>query len=446
MNQTAESGKEEAAALENQGSPSRIPHSLKKRDMVSIQEEGLRWTVAHAYEGSPFYRALFDGAGVRTENIRGLADLVRLPLVTAEDLSKDYPLPLLSVPAEDVARVHSSSGATGLRKILAYTKRDLDYWTELFARSLEVAGVGRGDRVQIAAGFGIWTAGAGFQEACEAVGAMAIPVGSGNLDLQCRFLADLKPTVICSTASMALLLAEEAGRRRLSGTLSVRKLIQGGERCNDAMRRRISQLLGTEEIFDLTGMTELYGPGMGIECRCHSGIHYWSDAYILEILDPKTLKPVPEGQIGEMVITSLKKEATPLIRYRTRDLTRLVPGKCACGLPFPRHDRLMGRDDDMFVFRAVNIYLGQIEEILSSFKGISSEYSVVLERKYGKDFMTVKVERDPAGDPLKDERIEAEIAHRFKNLVLVTVDVQIVDYMTLPRSEGRTVRVSDERS
>ncbi len=423
-----------------------LPPGLSRKDLVRIQEEGLRLTVERAHAGSAFYRERLKNAGIGPGDIKSLRDLARLPLTDAADLASDYPLPLLSVPVEDVARVHSSSGTTERRKIFAYTQKDLADWRDLFARSLEIAGVGRGDRVQIAAGFGIWTAGAGFQEACESVGAMAIPVGSGNLDLQCRFLIDLKPTVICSTASMALLLAEEAGRRRLTGQLSVRKMIQGGERFTEAMRRRVRDLLGVEDIYDLSGMTELYGPGMGIECSQHSGIHYWSDAYILEILDPKTLKPVPEGTIGEMVVTSLKKEATPLIRYRTHDLTRLVPGKCACGLPFPRHDRLMGRDDDMFVFRAVNIYPGQIEEILSSFRVLSSEYNVILERKYGRDFMTILVERDPEADPLKDENVEAEISHRIKSLVLVSVEVRVVDYASLKRSEGRPVRVFDRRS
>lgn len=414
-------------------------------ERAALQEAGFLKTFAHVWEHSPFYRRKFEKAGITPEKIRSLSDLQKLPFTSAVDLIEEYPLPLLSVPLDEVARVHSSSGATDRRKILAYTGKDLADWNELFARSLRVAGVGRGDRVQIAAGFGIWTAGAGFQEACETVGAFAIPVGSGNLDLQCRFLLDLKPTVICATASMALLLAEEAGRRGLKGRLSVKKLIQGGERCPDAMRRRISELLGVEEIFDITGLTELYGPGMGIECSAHSGIHYWSDAYLLELIDPKTLKAVKKGEIGEMVVTTLHKEATPLIRYRTHDLTRFVPGLCSCGLDFPRHDRLIGRDDDMFVVRAVNVYPGQIEEILSGFSGLSSEYNIILERRYGKDFMTVMVERDPAGDVLKDERIEAEISHTIKNHVLVSVDVKVVDFASLPRSEGRVVRVFDKR-
>ena len=414
-------------------------------DLQAVQIEGLRWTVRHAHEGSPFYRARLGRAGVDPGGIRSLEDLQRLPFTTAGDLMEGYPLPLRSVPVEDIARIHSSSGTTGRRKILCYTRKDLDDWTEYFARCLSMAGVGRGDRVQIAAGYGIWTAGAGFQAACEAVGAMAIPVGPGNLDLQCQFLADLQPTVLCSTASMALLLAEEAGRRNLRGRLRVRTVIQGAERCSDAMRRRIQELLGAEHVHDIAGMTELYGPGAGIDCRCHTGIHYWSDLFLLEILDPRTLRPVPEGKIGEMVVTTLRKEASPLIRYRTRDLTRRIPGPCPCGSPFPRHDRIQGRDDDMFIFRAVNIYPGQIEEILSGVQGVSSEYHVTLERRFGRDSMTIQVERDPAGDPRKDEQIEAELEHRIKSRILVSAEVRVADYASLPRSVGRARRVFDKR-
>jgi phenylacetate-CoA ligase len=406
---------------------------------------GLQWTVRHAYEGSPFWRERLDKAKVAPASIRSLDDLQRLPVTSASDLAEGYPLPLVAVPVEDIVRVHSSSGTTGRRKILGYTRRDLADWTEYFARCLAMAGVGRGDRAHIAAGFGLWTAGAGFQAACEAVGAMAIPVGPGNMDLQCQFLEDLRPTVVCGTASVVLLLAEEVGRRNLREHLAVRTVIQGGERCSDAMRRRIQELLGAEHVHDIAGMTELYGPGTGVECRAHAGIHYWADAYILELLDPSTLRPVREGEIGEMVVTTLRKEAVPLLRYRTRDLTRLLPGACACGSTFPRHDRLVGRDDDMFMFRAVSVYPGQLEAILSGVEGVSSEYDVTLERKFGKDTMTVRVERSPAGDPRRDEKTEAEIEHRIKSRILVSAEVSVVDFGTLPRSRDTARRVFDKR-
>jgi phenylacetate-CoA ligase len=446
MNGAPALAEREAAREEGTPRPPRAASTVRDRtELQEVQLRGLQWTVAHAFAGSPFYRNRLEQAGVRPEEIRSLRDLERLPFTTASDLMEGYPLPLRSVPVDEIARVHSSSGTTGRRKVLGYTRRDLEDWTEYFARSLEMAGVGRGDRVHIAAGYGLWTAGAGFQAACEAVGALAIPAGPGNLDLQCDLLVDLQATVVCSTTSMALLLAEEVGRRKLGGRLKVRTVIQGAERCSDAMRRRIRELLGAEHVHDIAGLTELYGPGMGIECRQHAGIHYWADLYLLEILDPQSLRPVREGEIGEMVVTTLRKEASPLLRYRTRDLTRSIPGQCPCGSPYPRHDRIQGRDDDMFVFRAVNIYPGQLEEILSGVKGTSSEYQVVLERRYGKDKMSVQVERDPAGNPLRDEEIELEIEHRIKSRVLVSAEVQVVDYATLPRSQGTSRRVFDRR-
>ncbi len=412
---------------------------------AEAQLGGLRWTVRHAYEGSAFYRRHLDAARVRPEDLRTLEDLQWLPFTTAQDLQAGYPLPLLSVPRNQVVRVHSSSGTTGKRKILGYTRRDLAEWTAHFARCLEVAGVGPGDGVQIAVGSGLWTAGSGFQAACEAVGALAIPVGPGNLDLQCQLLVDLEPTVLCCTPSMALLLAEEVGRRHLRERIRLRTVIQGAERCSDATRRRILSLLGAEHSHDLTGFTELSGPGAGIECQKHRGIHYWDDWYLLEILDPETLKPVAEGAVGEMVVTTLTKEATPLIRYRTRELTRLLPGPCPCGLPYPRHDRILGRDDDLFIYRAVNIYPSQIDEIVSESPGVSSEYEIVLERRYGKDRMAIRVERDPAGNPLRDEAIEAELEHRIKSRILVSAEVEVVDYGTLPRSSDHAQRVFDRR-
>ncbi len=422
-----------------------MPPIRDGEELRKIQLEGLQWTVRHAYEGSEFYRRRLDEAGVRPEQIKTLDDIQRLPVTTANDLREGYPFPLLSVPHDRVVRIHSSSGTTGKRKILCYTRKDVEDWTSFFARCYEMAGVGPGDRVQIAVGYGLWTAGVSFQAACEAVGAMAIPVGPGNLDMQCQFLVDLQPNVICCTASMALLLAEEVERRNLRDRVRIRTVIQGSERCSEGMRRRIQELFGAEHIFDITGMTELYGPGAGIDCKRHTGIHYWADVYILEVLDPQTLKPVPEGEIGEMVVTTLRKEASPLIRYRTRDLTRAISGPCPCGSVFPRHDRILGRDDDMFIYRAVNIYPGQIDEILSEVPGVSSEYNIVLERKFGRDYMTIYVERDPAGDPLKDEQIEADIEHRIKSQIMVSAEVKVVDYASLPRSEKKSKRVFDKR-
>ncbi len=414
-------------------------------ELRRLQEEGLRWTLEHAYNNSEFYRNRFKQAGIKPSDIKGLEDLRRLPFTTADDLREGYPFPLLSVPERDVVRIHSSSGTTGKRKILAYTRKDIEDWTEMFARCYEMAGVGSEDRVQIAVGYGLWTAGVGFQAGCERVGALAIPVGPGNLDIQFQFLVDMKPNVICCTSSMALLLSEEAERRGLTDAIGIKTVIQGSERCSNAMRRAIINRLGAEHLYDITGMTELYGPGAGRDCHLHQGIHYWADYYILEIVDPETLEPVEPGQLGEMVVTTLKKEAAPLIRYRTRDLTRLIPGQCPCGSPYPRHDRILGRSDDMIIVRGVNIYPGQIDEILSAMEGISSEYVIELDRRGGKDYMLVKVERDPSCDSEDDQELEEKIASEIKSKIMVSAQVRIVDYGDLPRSERKSKRVYDRR-
>jgi phenylacetate-CoA ligase len=275
---------------------------------------------------------------------------------------------------------------------------------------------------------------------------MAIPAGPGNMDMQCQFLEDFGTTMMCCTASMGLLLAEVVNKKGIRDKIRLKKMIFGSECSSDAMRRRIKELLGLEHLFDLPGLTELYGPGTGLDCIHHTGIHYWADYYILEILDPETLQPVPEGEIGEMVVTTLKKEAVPLIRYRTRDLTRLVSGECPCGSIMPRHDRILGRSDDMIIFRAVNIYPGQIDHILSGIEGIGSEYQIILDRKEdGRDYMTLKVERAQGTNQEKDTELSTIIAGEIKNQILVSAKVDLVGYGDLPRSEKKSQRVFDNR-
>jgi len=423
-----------------------MPGFTSLDELEERQLRGLKWTVAHAHAGSEFYRGRLDEAGVGPDSIRTLDDLKMLPFTTADDLRAGYPFPLLSVPLEQVVRVHASTGTTGKRKILAYTAKDIDDWAHFFARCYEMAGLSQEDRVQIAVGYGIWTAGVGFQSGCERFGALAIPVGPGNVDLQCTFLEDLKPTVLCCTASMGLLLAEEVRTRGLKNKINLKKMIFGSERHSEAMRERIKELLGLEDIFDIPGLTELYGPGTGLDCHLHTGIHYWADYFILEILDPVSLEPVPPGEVGEMVVTTLAKEAAPLIRYRTRDLTRLVEGVCPCGNLLPRHDRLLGRSDDMIIFRAVNLYPSQIDEILSVARGVGSEYQIHLFRQEdGRDGMILRVEREEGRDPAGDGELARALKADIKRVLMVTPEVEIAAYGELPRSERKSRRVFDDR-
>lgn len=422
------------------------PHFETADQLIELQTRGLRWTVSHTWNNSPFYRKRFEETGITPEEVRTLDDLAKLPFTTADDLRAGYPFPLLSCDPVDIVRIHSSSGTTGKRKILSYTRKDIDDWLSMFGRCYEMAGVTREDRVQICVGYGLWTAGTGFQLGCERIGALAIPTGPGNLEMQAAFLVDMKSTVLCCTASMGLLLAEEVHRRGLRDRIGLRKVILGAERTSDAMIEAIRTNLGVEEVYDIPGLTELYGPGTGLTCRWNTGIHYWADYYILELLDPDTLQPVAPGEIGEMVFTTLRKEGAPLVRYRSRDLTRLVPGECPCGCILPRHDKILGRSDDVVIFRGVNIYPGQIDEILSAIPGLGSEYQVVLDRHDdGKDYMVVRVERAADGNGGESERICKAITSAIKHAMLVSCTPEVVPHGTLPRSERKTQRMFDNR-
>ncbi len=428
---------------------SRFIPDMSADEIAAVQQDGLKWTVHHAYQGSPFYRRRLDEAGIHPGDIKHLSDLARLPFTTAHDLQAEYPLPLLSVPEEQVVRIHGSSGTTGKRKILTYTQKDIDDWADMFARCYELAGLTTLDRVQICVGYGLWTAGVGFQLGCERFGAMALPLGPGMLDIQLQMLTDLGSTCLGSTASMALLLGEEVEKQNLRGKIKLKRSIFGAEAHTRKMRQRFEEALGVEHSFDISGMTEIYGPGAGIECEAHQGIHYWGDYYILEIIDPLTLEPVAPGELGEMVITSLRKEASPLIRYRTRDMTRLIPGLCPCGCAMPRHERIQGRSDDMIIFRGVNIYPGQVAAVLEKHPQMLSEYQIVLSRADGLDQMLVRAERragiSGTEGAAASEALARAVAEDIRNQILVRAQVEVVEPGTLPRSFAKTKRVIDER-
>lgn len=422
-----------------------IPKDLTEDKLRKIQLEGLKWTVGHVYNHSPFYRKKLDSAGIKPEDIRSLDDIQHLPLTDKDDFQKEYPFPLRSVPFEDIVRIHASSGTTGKRKVLCYTQKDVDVWADIFARCYETAGLTRKDRVQIAVGYGLWTAGVGFQAGCERFGAMAVPLGPANADMHCEMLVDMETTVFCSTASMALLMAEEIHKRGLLSKIKVKKIILGAERHSDAMRARIKELMGVDHVFDIYGLTELYGPGTGLDCHLHNGIHYWTDHFIFEILDPVSLKPVSDGQQGELVVTTLRKEGSPLIRYRTYDVTRIMDGACPCGSPFPMHDRILGRTDDMFIYRAVNIYPSQIDHVLSRLDGIGSEFQIYLkQRESGRDMMLIKAEREAGSKNADDDQLAEQVATEIRRKILVRCQVEIVDYGSLPRTERKSKRVFDQ--
>lgn len=395
--------------------------------------------LANVVKNSAFYQKKF--AGLDPASIRTQEDFETLPFTSKGDLREAYPLGLQGVPDKDIVRIHSSSGTTGTPVVIPYTAKDVDDWGEMFKRCYEFAGVTNEDRVQITPGYGLWTAGIGFQNGCEKLGAMAIPMGPGNTEKQLQMMMDLKSTVLCSTSSYALLLAEEIGKRGIKDKIHLKKGVIGSERWSQKMRDRISTELGIE-LYDIYGLTEIYGPGIGISCHENCGMHYWDDYIYLEIIDPMTGKNLPDGEIGEIVITTLVKEGAPLIRYRTHDLSRIIPGDCACGSKFPRLDIIMGRTDDMMKIKGVNVFPSQIEEILSTFEEISSEYQIRISHLDGKDTMRIYVES--TGD-VDFADLSRRIAEQVKSRIGFTPIVKVVEVGVLPRSMKKTARVIDER-
>lgn len=390
---------------------------------------------------SPFYHCKLRQAGWRPGDALTGADFAKLPFTTKEELRELYPLGLQAVPDREVVRIHSSSGTTGKPVIIPYTQNDVAQWAKMFARCYAMAGVTPEDRVQITPGYGLWTAGIGFQAGVERLGAMAIPMGPGNTEKQLQMMVDLQSTVLCSTSSYALLLAEEIQKRGILERLKLRIGIIGSERWGEKMRTRIETELGIES-FDIYGLTEIYGPGIGIDCRYHQGMHYWSDALYFEIIDPVTGAVLPEGELGELVITTLTKEGAPLVRYRTRDLTRIIPGDCPCGSRYLRIDRILGRSDDMIKIKGVNIYPGQIEDLLKETPGASSEYQIRLSRKEGREQMLLIVEGEKGVDLTA---LPGVVVGKFKHKIGVTIEARAVPVGTLPRSEKKSKRVFDER-
>ncbi len=386
-----------------------------------------------------FYRKKFEG--INPDSIQSQEDFEQLPFTWKGDLRDAYPLGLQAVPNEQIVRIHSSSGTTGTPVIIPYTRKDVSDWALMFKRCYEMAGVTAADRIQITPGYGLWTAGIGFQAGAELLGAMAIPMGPGNTDKQLRMMMDLKTTVLTATSSYALLLAEEIARRGIIDQIHLTKGIIGSERWGEKMRRRIAAELGVQ-LYDIYGLTEVYGPGIGMSCEYECGMHYWDDYIYCEIIDPKTGKLVPDGQIGELVITTLRKEGAPLIRYRTHDLTRFLPGDCKCGSPYPRIDTLIGRTDDMTKVKGVNIFPSQIDELLRDIPGASSEYQVMIDHLNGKDLMTLFVEAEPGVDR---QALGATIGMTFKMKIGISISVKPVAIGELPRSEKKSTRIFDNR-
>ena len=390
-------------------------------------------------DAGSFYGKKLSEAGVTS--VSSAEEFENLPFSEKKDLRDAYPLGLMTAPEDKIVRIHSSSGTTGTPVIIPYTAKDVDDWAEMFKRCYETAGITNMDRIHITPGYGLWTAGIGFQNGAEKLGAMTIPMGPGNTEKQLEMMQAMKSSVLCSTSSYALLLTEEIEKRGIQDKIHLKKGVIGSERWSKKMRDRIASGLGIE-LYDIYGLTEIYGPGIGISCKYDTGMHYWDDFIYLEIIDPATGKTVPDGEMGEIVITTLVKEGAPLIRYRTHDLSRIIPGECPCGCGFPRIDVIMGGTDDMMKIKGVNVFPSQIEEILGSFHEISSEYQIRISHLDGKDTMRIYVET--TGDYDFNE-IAKKVAEKVKSRIGFTPIVKVVEVGVLPRSMKKTARVIDER-
>ena len=408
--------------------------------MNEYQREIITRLLRDIKERSPFYARKFEG--IDLSQVSTQEDFERLPFTDKADLREAYPLGLAAVPRKDIVRIHSSSGTTGTPVVIPYTARDVEDWAVMFERCYRMAGVTEDDVVQITPGSGLWTAGIGFQAGCERLGAMALPMGPGNTDKQLRMMEDMGTTVLCATSSYALLLAEEIKSRGIKDRLHLRKGVIGSERWGEKMRNEIASDLGVE-FYDIYGLTEIYGPGIGISCDYRNGIHMWDDYIYFEIIDPQTGETVPDGTVGELVITTLRKEGAPLIRYRTHDLTRIVPGECPCGSRFPRIDIIVGRTDDMIKVKGCNMFPAQFDEVLATIEGASSEYQVMIDHLMGRDEVTVYFETTVPEEGRIE--LERELVSKIKSKMNITVIPRAVPVGYLPRSEKKTNRIFDNR-
>jgi phenylacetate-CoA ligase len=417
--------------------------------LAALQLNRLRTTLQHAYDRVPHYRKKFDEAGVTPADCRTLADIARFPFTLKADLRDAYPFGMFAMPREQLARIHASSGTTGKPTVVGYTHADLERWSELMARSLACAGALPGDVVHNAYGYGLFTGGLGAHYGAERLRCTVVPVSGGATERQVTLIKDFGAHVLCATPSYALNIAEVAATMGVDLRQSSLRLgVFGAEPWSEAMRHSLEERLGLKAV-DIYGLSEIMGPGVACECHvAQSGLHGWEDHFLLEIIDPKTLQPLRAGETGELVITTLTKEALPMIRYRTRDITRLSHEPCDCGRTHVRIMRVTGRDDDMLIIRGVNVYPSQVEAVLVGLPGLAPHYQIVLTREGALDAMTVEVELAPAVASAGVDRAQkaAEVSHHIKSLVGVNCQVAVKSPGEVPRSQGKAVRVRDLRT
>ncbi len=420
--------------------------TMSRAALAERQRGSLRRTLHHVYANVPHYRRAFDARGVHPDDLRDLADLRRFPFTVKADLRDTYPYGLLAVPREQVVRIHASSGTTGKPTVVGYTAADIDRWSDLMARAMATAGTRPGDVVHNAYGYGLFTGGMGFHYGAERLGCTVVPISGGNTERQIHMMLDLDAGILCATPSYALNLAEVADRMGVDlRRSSLRIGLFGGEPWSDSLRREIDARLGLQST-DSYGLSEIMGPGVAMECPERHGLHGWEDHFLFEVIDPETLEPLPMGATGELVITTLTKDALPMIRYRTRDITRLCDEPCACGRTHVRIMRVTGRNDDMMIIRGVNVYPSQIESVMLGFPGTAPHYQLVVARQGVMDTLDVHVEAVPDLAADAYPTVANKVRHHIKSIVGVTCGVSVMPPGTLPRSEGKAARVKDLRA
>ena len=423
--------------------------TMSREELEKLQLNRLKDLVKRVYEKIPFYKESFDAAGVKPEDIRSLNDITKLPFTIKQDLRDAYPFKMFAVPQSEVVRIHCSSGTTGTATVVGYTKHDLEVWGDCFARFLYAADCDKNATIQIAYGYGLFTGGLGAHTGGETAGCTVLPMSTGNTKRQVRLMHDFNVDCLCCTPSYALNIADVAYEEGFNPAddFKIHSAILGAEPCSEGMRKEIERKLGVR-VHDIYGLSEVMGPGVACECEKQNGLHVCEDHFIIEVVDPKTLQPVPDGEWGEVVFTTLSKDCSPLIRYRTRDISRILEGECECGRTFRRMDRIAGRTDDMLIIRGVNVFPSQIEEEIVSFPEIAAQYQLILTTKGTLDHVQLQVETVPEfpfDEVRRLEQLKKDLQKALKDNLQVAVEVKIVEPKTIERNEGKAKRIIDLR-
>ena len=420
--------------------------TMPREELKKLQTEKLRRTIETALN-SPFYGQRLGRLGITPDSIKTVGDIRKIPFTTKQDLRDNYPFGLVAGDMKDAVRIHSSSGTTGHPTVVVYSRHDIDSWANMIARNMYMVGCRDTDVFQNSSGYGMFTGGLGFQYGAEKLGATTVPAAAGNSKRQIMFIRDFGTTCLHAIPSYAVRLAEVFREEGLDPReTKLHTLFIGAEPHTDEQRRRIERMLGVKA-YNSFGMTEMNGPGFAFECKRQDGMHLWEDKYIVEIVDPDTLEPVPDGEYGEMVLTTLDRTMMPILRYRTRDLTRIIPEQCPCGRTHRRIDRIKGRTDDMFIIKGVNVFPMQVEKILAQFPGLGSNYLITLATVDDNDIMTVEVELDSMPTDVYPElqKMTKNIQRALKDEILLTPKVKLVGKGSIPTSDGKAVRVNDKR-